>query len=265
MLIMFLFKIITIIGLIYALVCLMAYWLQETLLFHPEVLPMDLVFKFEHNFEELYLEVAEGVHLHALHFKLKAPKGLVFYVHGNAGSLQDWGSLSSLYASLGYDLLMFDYRGFGKSNGKITSQKQFFADVQAFYDYAKNLYDESTILVEGFSIGTASATKIAVDNNPRYLILKAPYYSLPHLIKTKHPYLPSSLLKYRFMTIDFLKQVKCPVTIFHGTIDELIPIANSERLAAEVPRVEYIPIVDCLHNDIPYQEIYKKKMQTLLI
>lgn len=261
----FLIQILSIVALVYALICIIAYWIQEMLIFHPEILPKDFVFKFEADFDELFLEVAPKIYVHALHFKAKKAKGIVFYVHGNAGSLQDWGGLSSLYVSLGYDLFMFDYRGFGKSDGKITHEAQFFQDVQFLYDYVKGLYPESKIIVEGFSIGTATASKIARDNAPRQLVLKAPYYSLPHLIKSKYAFLPSFLLKYKFLTISFLKKVSCPVTIFHGTIDELIPVTNAEYLAKEVPSVELIILPECLHNDIPYQEAYKKKMQELLV
>lgn len=249
----------------YALGCGVAYWLQETLIFHPSVLAKDYTFRFETDYEELYLEVAPDVHLHALHFKAENSKGIVFYVHGNAGSLQDWGNLSSLYLGLGYDLFMFDYRGFGKSDGKIKSQEQFFGDVQILYNYIKNQWDEKQIIVEGFSIGTATAAKIAVENNPRHLILKAPYYSLVHLIKSRHPYLPKRLLKYQFMTIDFLKQVRCPSTVFHGTVDELIPVSNAALLFKEVSSIDFVVIPDCLHNDIPYSLLYQEKMQAILV
>jgi len=249
----------------YALGCWVAYWLQETLIFHPTVLAKDYTFQFETDYEELYLEVAPKIHIHALHFKAENSKGIVFYVHGNAGSLQDWGSLSSLYLSLGYDLFMFDYRGFGKSDGTIKSQQQFFGDVQFLYDYVKREWDEKQIIVEGFSIGTAAAAKMAMDNNPRHLVLKAPYYSLPHLIKSKHAYLPTTILKYKFMTVDFLKSVRCPVTMFHGTADELIPFSNAERLSAEISSIDFVVVPDCLHNDIPYSSLYQNKMQTILV
>lgn len=245
-------------------VFVVAYFAQERLIFHPDKLAENFEFSFEGDFEELYLEVEDGVQLHALHFRAKNSKGLVFYVHGNAGSLEDWGVLSELYLRLGYDLLMFDYRGFGKSNGKISSQEQFFADVQAMYNYAKTLEEESRILVEGFSIGTAAASKIASENNPQQLILKAPYYSLMHLIKSKHFYLPAFILKYKFETVNLLQKVTVPTTIFHGTIDELIPHSNSELLYKTIPTINLVLIPNCLHNDIPFSEVYQKKMEELL-
>lgn len=248
----------------YLVVCFGVYWIQEKLIFHPDKLPKDFDFQFNGDFEELYLEMKDGVILHALHFKAKNPKGIVFYVHGNAGSLNDWGGLSDFYLNLDYDLFMFDYRGFGKSDGKISSEKQFFDDVQALYDYVKNLYAESQIIVEGFSIGTATAAKIALENKPRQLVLKAPYYTLSHLVKTRHFYLPMSLLKYKFKTVDFLQKLDIPTTVFHGTMDELIPYENAVLLQKKVTKIDFVPVPDCLHNDIPFTEVYREKMKALL-
>jgi pimeloyl-ACP methyl ester carboxylesterase len=255
---------IIILGIIYTLICIAAYLIQEELLFHPEKLAQDFIFRFEVDFEEVYVEMEDGVHLHALHFKAENPKGIVFYVHGNAGSLDDWGGLSDMYADLNYDLFMFDYRGFGKSQGKIFSQAQFFGDVQALYDYVKILYTEDQIIVQSFSIGTAAAVKLVLENKPQQLILKAPYYSLSHLVKSRYFFLPMTLLKYKFKTIDFLKKIEIPVTMFHGTTDELIPFSNAELLQKEVPTIDFVPIDNCLHNDLPYSDVYKEKMRVLL-
>lgn len=250
--------------LVYGFVCLVAYWWQERLLFHPTVLTRDFVFPFATNFEEIYLEVAPSIQLHALHFKADVSKGLVFYVHGNAGSLHDWGVLASFYLEQGYDLLMFDYRGFGKSSGVVCSQEQFFSDAEVVYNWAKKQYLEDQIVIEGFSIGTATATKLAAENNPRQLVLKAPYYSMTSLVRSKAPFLPQWLLKYPFVTIEYLQKVGCPVTIFHGTADELIPHSNSEHLKQDVPIVDLWLIDNCFHNDIPYTPIYKEKMMVIL-
>ena len=251
--------------LFYAVVCFLAYWFQEKLLFHPTVLAPDVVFPFSKTpFEELYIEVEPGVALHALHFKVEQPKGLVFYVHGNAGSLYDWGVLAGFYQSKGYDLLMFDYRGFGKSQGYIHSEDQFFADAEVLYQFALQHYPEERIVIEGFSIGTATASKLAKEHQPRYLVLKAPYYTLGSLVRSKFPFLPTFLLKYSFKTVDYLSAVQCPVTIFHGTADELIPYDNAVQLATALPKVELVTVPQCLHNDIPYAREYRQRMGEIL-
>lgn len=250
---------------VYAMICLAAYWWQERLLFHPTVLPKDFVFPFEHMpHEELYFEVAQGVKLHALYFTVEEPKGVVFYVHGNAGSLNDWGTLAEFYQRQQYDLLMFDYRGFGKSDGNISSEAQFFADAQILYDFALRHYPEEQIVIEGFSIGTATASKLAAEHNPRHLVLKAPYYTLGALVKSKFPFLPTSLLKYPFQTVEYLQAVNCPITLFHGTADELIPYENGVRLAQDVAAAELVTVPNCLHNDIPYSKEYQTRMAAIL-
>lgn len=250
--------------LLYILVGTTVYFLQEKLIFHPEKLVKEHAFDFDADFDEIWLEVAPAIALHALHFKAENSKGLVFYVHGNAGSLQDWGHLYQLYTDLGYDLLMFDYRGFGKSDGQIFSEEQFYEDVQKMYDYAKTLYTEPQIIVQSFSIGSAAAARLVSQNKPRKLIMKAPYYSLTKLVKSKYFFLPGILLKYTFSTASYLRNVSCPVYLFHGTIDELIPHSHSVSLKKSIPELHYIEVDDCLHNDIPYTQIYQEKMKLLL-
>ncbi len=261
---MIIFRICLFLLFVYLLICLIAYFLQESLIFHPDKLAGDFVFDFDGDFDEIFLELPDGIKLHALHFKAEKAKGIVFYVHGNAGSMQDWGHLYDLYIDLGYDLLMFDYRGFGKSEGKIHSQQQFYDDVQAVYDYIKTIFDEQHIIIQSFSIGTAAAVKVAHENKASMLLLKAPYYSLIHLIKSRYFFLPATILKYKFMTAEMLKNVTIPITVFHGTTDELIPFSNAQKLKDEIPAIDFVAVPGCLHNDLPYTAIYKNKMKELL-
>jgi pimeloyl-ACP methyl ester carboxylesterase len=93
---------------------------------------------------------------------------LIFYLHGNAGSLNTWGEVAKRYTELKYDVFMLDYRGYGKSEGSIHSQKQFHEDIQMAYDEMKKTYKESNIVVLGYSIGTGPAAKLASLNHPGY-------------------------------------------------------------------------------------------------
>jgi len=251
--------------LIYVVVCMIAYFVQERLIFFPEKLPADYPFVFEQQVEELRLQTGDGTSLSGLHFKLENPKGVIFYLHGNAGDIGAWGHTAAYYLDLGYAVVMFDYRGYGKSEGAIYSQAQFYADTDLMYRYVKQHYDESQITIVGFSIGTAAATRLAAQNKPKRLVLQAPYYSLRKLVSSIHPYLPSFLLKYAFMTIDFLKQVEVPITVFHGESDSLIPIENAHQLKAAVPALKLITIPHCEHNDIPSTSIFKKEMRAILL
>ena len=123
-----------------------------------------------------------------------------------------------------------DYRGFGKSGGSIRSQKQLITDVQIAYDSLKARYEESRIIVLGYSIGTGFATILASANNPKMLILQAPYFSLKDLMKHNYPMVPTFFLKYKIETNKFISKCKMPVVIFHGDMDEVIYYNSSLKL-----------------------------------
>lgn len=202
---------------------------QEKLLFHPHQLPRDYQYSFDIPFEEINYQVEEDVTINALHFKARDPKGVIYYLHGNAGALDSWGGVAEDFIRLGYDLLIIDYRSFGKSTGRI-SEKSLFSDAQLIYDKLKEKYPENRIVVYGRSIGTGIAAKIAAQNSPRMLILETPYYNLRDLVKSLYPAAPAFLLRYSLKTNEYLPEVKCPVYIFHGTEDEVIYYGSSIKL-----------------------------------
>jgi uncharacterized protein len=221
-----------IIAIVYCLLCLLLYFIQERLIFFPEKLPASYKYSFDQDFEELPFTAADGNPLHGLLFKADSSKGLIFYLHGNAGSLASWGAIAKTYTDLHYDLFMLDFRGYGKSAGKIRNEDQFYTDVQTVYAALLKRYDERRVIVLGYSTGTGAAAKLAADNHPRLLILQAPYFNLTDLVTHHFRLLPSFVLKYKFTTNVFLPACKMPVVIFHGDRDELIYYGSSLKLAA---------------------------------
>src|SRR5690554_7779979 len=133
------FTSIILIGL-YLLICLLLYLFQEKLIFYPTQLKTDHTFKFSGNFNEIFFKTKDGKSLNALLFKAKKPKGVIFYLHGNAASLDHWGNVAETYTELNYDVFIWDYRGYGKSDGKILSEEQLLEDAQLAYDQLKNNY-----------------------------------------------------------------------------------------------------------------------------
>ena len=109
--------------LIYIAICSLMYAMQERLLFFPEKLDKwhDFRTNYYTNFEEIFIPVEKGIELNALHFKTTNPKGVVLFLHGNAGSLNSWGAGADLYLKNGYEVFYLDYRGYGKSEGEIKS------------------------------------------------------------------------------------------------------------------------------------------------
>lgn len=251
---------------IYIVICGLLYFFQEKLIFFPEKLDKDFKFRFYQNFQEISVTTQDNKSLSALLFKSDSSKGVIFYLHGNAGSLASWGEAAQIYTDLNYDVFMLDYRGFGKSEGEIYSQDQLYQDVQAAYDRLKTEYDESKIIVLGYSIGTAPATKIAATNRPKSLILQAPFYSLTDMMKHLYPIIPVFILKYKFETNKFVKECTMPIVIFHGNLDEVIYYNSSVKLKELIKESDRLITLNGQgHNGMSNNPGYIKELQKILM
>jgi len=235
-------------------------------MFKPEKLAADFQFYYEHQETEEYnVETRDGAVINGLRFKAKDPKGIVFYLKGNSKSIKGWGKFAVDFTRHGYDVLMVDYRGFGKSTGRRT-QKAIKRDMQVVYDKIKQKVDEKYIILYGRSLGSGFATKLASMNNPRMLILDAPYYSLKHVAKKFMPFMPLSLLlKFPMPTYKWLQYVNCPIHIIHGTDDNLIPYKTSVRLSKVKPaQTTLYTVIGGGHKNLNTFEAYHKMLNDII-
>jgi len=217
----------------YVLGCFVLYFVQEKLLFHSSQLHENHTFKFKYPFNILYFETSDpDVKINAVHFQVadSIQKGAVLFLHGNGGTVQGWGNEAKWFVENNYEVLFLEYRSYGKSEGDIESESQIVADAQIAFNYLKNEFEESEIIICGTSMGTGVASQLAVKNNPKMLILNAPFYGLNYLIQEKIFFIPECVIRYKFKTYEVLPLLKCPIEIFHGTDDSLIPISHSEKL-----------------------------------
>jgi len=249
---------------LYLIICSILYSIQERLIFQSTKLPSNFEFSFEEDFEEINLTTEDGTILNSLLFSSKEKKGVVLVSHGTAGALHTWSVRASIFLKNGYDVLYYDYRGYGKSEGEIKSEKQLIQDAQLFYDYLKEKYGEGHVLVYGNSIGTGIATQLAEKNKPKHLILQSPYSSLSQLIRGKLPFVPSFIIKYPFQNHKIITSINCPITIFHGTLDYTIPTSHSEKLKSANPKID-LHILDYYgHNDLRFSKEYISEMKRIL-
>jgi alpha-beta hydrolase superfamily lysophospholipase len=248
---------------LYALLLAGIYFFQEKLLFHPEALAQDHNFQFE-NFHEVYIPVENDVKLHGLLFKAANPKGLVFYLHGNGGTVNGWGSIAETYTNAGYDLFILDYRGYGKSSGHIESEQQMHEDVAKAYNYMKHGYNEDKIIINGYSIGTGFAAYLARSKNIKALILEAPYYSMSTLISEKASIVPAFINRYKIPTHDFLERVTAPVYILHGTADQLIDYSHSVSLIKHAKPTDVLIPIDKEGHNVKDSEALNNKLMEIL-
>lgn len=217
------------------LICIIAYFVQEYFIFKPEKLAADFQFKYDIPFHELNFDISPGVRINGLHFYRPEPLGLILYLHGNSRSIKGWSRYAKDFYRYNYDVVLVDYRGFGKSTGK-RSEKDMLHDMQFIYDYLAAQYPEHHIIVYGRSIGSGFAARLASDNKPRYLILDAPYYSFLKVVERFLPVLPVRyVLRYHLRTDRWIRHVNCHTYILHGTRDMIIPFRNSVKLQQLIP------------------------------
>jgi uncharacterized protein len=207
------------------------YLTQERLILPGTMLAADYRFQFDQPFEEVWIPV-RGASLHALHFKQPNPRGVVFFLHGNVGNVSTWTTGVDFYRRVNYDLFMVDYRGYGKSTGRIESEAQLYADTRAAYDAMAPLYRDKPIVIYGRSLGSALAVALARDVHPQLLVLVSPFTSLSATAAQAYPWAPGWILKYPLRTDTMIGDVKSPILLVHGSDDKLIPLAHSERLKA---------------------------------
>lgn len=251
---------------LYISLCALFYFFQERFIFHPTKLNKEYTFNFTQDFEEINIKTQDNIELSGLLFKTDSiPKGVIFYLHGNAGALDSWGCQASLYTQLGYDIFFLDYRGFGKSGGKITNQEQLLNDVQSAYDEINKRYEKDEIIILGFSIGTGPAAYLASVNNPSILILQAPYYNLTGVIQDICPIIPDFLIRYKLEVNEFITKCEMPVVIFHGDNDNIIDYNNSVELNKLLKQSDIlITLPNETHIGIPNNEIYKQRLAEIL-
>lgn len=252
--------------LVYVTISILLYYLQDYFLFKPEKLPKDFNFYYENQtVSEYNVETRDGAIINGLHFQVEKPLGVVLYLKGNSKSIKGWGKFAVDFTRNNYDVIMVDYRGFGKSTGK-RSQKAIKHDLQFIYNKIREKVDEKYIIIYGRSLGSGFATKLASMNNPKMLVLDAPYYSLSKVAGRYMPFMPLSvILKYPMPTYKWLKYVKCPIHIIHGTKDKLIPFKSSVKLSqvnAALTRLH--PIIGGGHKNLNNFESYHKILTEII-
>ena len=242
---------------------------QERYILKQQTLPLNHQFNFDSPFKELNFLHPNGTTTNALYFKAKEPKGVVLYLHGRGGNLATyWGYLYGDFTERGYDLLMIDYRGFGKSQG-VPSETVFFEDAEIAYTYLLSLYPEEQITVYGISLGTGIATHLASEHQPRLLILEAPYYSMLDLIPRSAIWLPAFvapfILRYPLRTDQWIEKVTSPIHLFHGKEDALIPYHSSLRLLPHIKSPHALTTIEQgTHNFLSRHPEFQQKLSELL-
>jgi fermentation-respiration switch protein FrsA (DUF1100 family) len=221
-------------------VCVVLSLLQTHLIYFPtraySATPADAGL----DYEDLTLKTGDGLAIAAWYVPHAAPIGSVIICHGNAGNISDrLFSIEALHR-MGLNVLIFDYRGYGRSEGRPGEQGTY-TDAQAAWRYLTETRGEPTdrIVLFGRSLGGAVAIDLAARATPAALVVESTFTSLVDVGRRHYPFLPVRLLlTHRYESIAKVPRITCPKLFIHGREDELIPFDNGLTLfqAAAEPK-----------------------------
>jgi alpha-beta hydrolase superfamily lysophospholipase len=255
-----------IIFLVYIVLGIAIYFLQDRILFHPVKLPEDHQFTFDQPFREEKIVVDEDRMISMVHFTVpdSLRKGIVLYFHGNRTNITRYAPFAKFFTRNGYETWMIDYPGFGKSTGKRT-EKILHDDALSFYKMALARVPAEQIVIYGKSMGSGMASKLAAIRDCKMLILETPFYSIDAIARQYFFIYPvNPMTKYTMPNHLHVPLVHAPVTIFHGTRDAVVPYRQGKKLAGVKPGIKLVTIPGGRHNNLTEFPEYGSKIDSLL-
>lgn len=261
------FRWIKVMVLLYSVIGIALFYLQEKFLFHPVAINRNVPWKFDVPFEEMDIPMNETDTVNLVKFfpKNSAGTGVVLYYHGNKENIGRYAKFAADFTKHGYEVWMEDYPGFGKSVGE-RNEKQLYEEAVQVYKLAASKYHADSIIIYGKSFGTGIAAYTAATCTAKRLILETPYYSIPALFGCYAPIYPSERMSaYKIPANQYIADVKYPVTIFHGTDDGVIPYRCAKRLKEVLAtKDEFITIEGGNHHNLNEYPLFRKKLDSLL-
>lgn len=221
------------------------YWIQPRLIFYPMPTLQTTPADWGMAFEEVMLTTEDGLALHGWYLPAPGADKTLLFFHGNAGNISHRGESLRIFHRLGLNVLIIDYRGYGRSEGD-PDEQGLYRDGRAAWRY---LTDErgigaGDIIIFGRSLGGAVAAQLASEVNPNGLIIESSFSSARDFVRTTMPLLSYLVvLRYGFDSVAKLPQVHCPVLVMHSPEDEIMPYSLGEKLyQAAGPAKQFWPL-----------------------
>ena len=192
-----------------------------------------------------YEDVAIGA-LHGWWVPATAPTiGQVLLFHGNAGNIGDRIPHIALLNGAGFDVLAFDYRGYGRSAGR-PSEHGTYEDARA----AREALGPGRTFYLGESLGGAIALELAIHHPPAGLILQSTFTSVRAMARLHYPFIPRALVPDAYRSLDLIPRLRAPLLVLHGARDAIVPLMDGEELHRAAPEPKRIEVFDAGHNDM---------------
>ncbi len=216
------------------------YLQQSSMMFFPYATLDQTPAAWGLTYEDVFLDTDDGVRLHGWYIPRQGAKRTLLFFHGNAGNISHRGDSVEIFHRLGLNVFIFDYRGYGKSQGK-PDEKGLYQDASAAWRYLNNEreFSQDDIILFGRSLGGAVAAKLAAEVQPGGLILESTFSSARDVANAVFPILSRMIfLRFDFNTTSHVRRVACPVLVLHSPNDEIIPFRLGEKVfqAANEPK-----------------------------
>jgi uncharacterized protein len=247
-----LFRLVRTVAIVYVGVVLVLLLLENWLVYHPT--PGEEGWKpvAGQGLEEVHLTAADGTAIHALWAPRTGTDLALLYCHGNAGSLLHRpGAVLELRQSLGVSVLIFDYPGYGFSDGK-PSEAGCYAAADAAYDWLAQRVPPECIILYGKSLGGGVAVDLAARRPHHALVLMKTFTSLPDVGQAHLPWVPARwLMRNRFDNLSKIGRCSRPIFMAHGDRDELVPLSLGQRLYEAAPSPKQFYLMDGTGHNHP--------------
>ncbi|MEA1979361.1 MAG: alpha/beta hydrolase [candidate division Zixibacteria bacterium] len=251
-----LYWIIIIFGGTFLIFSLYIYFNQHKMVFFPSQTIIDSPDNWKIEFENIFINVNESEKIHGWYFPSTDTnvKKTVLLFHGNGGNISNRIPTIQFFVKNKINLFLFDYRGYGQSDGK-PSEENMYVDSKAAYNW---LLNEKSVLPQdiilfGRSLGGVPAIDLAVKTDCGGLILESTLTSAEDMGKLMFPGMPINfLLRYKLNSIDKIDKIKCPVLICHSQTDEIIPFKMGRKLFEKANDPKQFFELFGGHNELEY-------------
>jgi pimeloyl-ACP methyl ester carboxylesterase len=225
--------------------------LEFMVTYHPTPYVPGPQWTLPENGEDVWVKVADGQRVHGwfLHAAQRPAVATVLYCHGNGGNLSDVAWVAEALAKRGFDTMIFDYRGYGRSEGRLTDEWGLNADTDAIYDHLvrERGVKPETLVLYGQSLGSTVAIDVASRRPCGALVVESGLSSASDMGVVSLPWLPRQLhflARNRFDSARKIASSKCPVLVAHGTVDPVIPVDQGRKLYAAAREPKQMVIVE---------------------
>jgi len=230
-----------------------------SMIFFPEKAFYEKPEDYGFQWEDVFVQTSDGVKIHGWFLRAQEEKGVLLFLHGNAGNISGRLFKAKGWLERGFSVFLVDYRSYGQSEGTIRHGEDIMRDAEAAFRWleVEKKISPSRMILYGESLGTYPVIRLAGQYRVAALILEAPYASFRELASIHYAMIPGFLTEmllsdFAFPNIDVIDKIKAPLLILHGDRDEVCPYEMGQRLFAKAPEPKVLfSIPSGTHNDLP--------------